>query len=123
MSDQQKEKVNWIGVSLLVIGVAFLYRKLDWQFLDLPDFIYSWEYILVVIGSILLLTGNRGGIAVLLVGLFFIFTEEFLYIFREFHDYWPVLLIIIGISMLVRSSRRSSKPGKLNNGTTQKNMS
>ena len=90
MSDQQREKVNWIGVSLLVIGIAFLYRKFEWQLFDLPDFLYSWEYILVVIGSILLLTGHRSGIPVLLVGLFFIFTEEFIHFFREFSDYWPV---------------------------------
>ena len=118
MSDQQKERVNWIGVSLLVIGIAFLYRKFEWQLFDLPDFLYSWEYLLVVIGSILLLTGHRSGIPVLLVGLFFIFTEEFIHFFREFSDYWPIVLIIVGVSMLARSSRRSHKR-KLNNGTTE----
>jgi len=118
MSEQQKEQRNWIGVSLLVIGIAFLYRKFEFQLFDIPDFLYSWEYILVLIGAVLLLTGNRSGIPVLLVGLFFIFTEDFIHLIRELWDYWPIALIIIGVSMLVRSSRRSGSR-KFNNGTTE----
>ena len=122
MSDQQQERVSWIGVSLVVVGIAFLYRKLEWQLFDIPDFLYSWEYLLVIIGTILLFSGNRSGIAVLLVGLFFIFTDEFFFIIREFHQYWPVVLIIIGVSLLVRSSRRSRR-NKMNNGATEHEIS
>ena len=119
MSEQQKEQRNWIGVSLLVIGIAFLYRKFEFQLFDIPDFLYSWEYIVVLVGAVLLFTGNRSGIGVILVGLFFIFTNDFIHFFVEFRDYWPVVLIIVGVSMLVRSSRKSHQ-SKLNNGATER---
>lgn len=111
MSEQNIERRNWIGVSLLVIGVAFLYRNFEFYFFDIPELFYSWKFLLVAIGVILLLFGNRSGIPVLLVGLFFIFSHEILGVFRQLDSWWPVILIVVGIAMLVRS-RSYQREGK-----------
>lgn len=46
------------------------------------------------------------GIILILVGLLFL-AENFIPTFH-FSDYWPIILIVIGLGLIFRSTRRSS---------------
>ena len=109
MSKQNLERSNWLGVCLLVIGIAYLYRHLHWDFYFLQDFIphrfLSWPAILMVIGFLLLVFGRTGGIFLMLFGAFFLFTHEFISIMRDFDQWWPIALIIVGVMLLTRGTQ------------------
>ncbi len=114
MSEQAKERRNWIGVSLLVIGAAFLSRNFNLDLFHIPDYVYSWEFLLMAIGLILLLTGRRSGIALIAIGAFFLYTNEFMTAMYHFGSWWPIILIILGVILLLRPANRPSQ----NNGDT-----
>lgn len=109
MSKQNLERTNWLGVCLLVIGFAYLYRHYHWDlhfFRDfLPGHFFSWQAIVIVIGFFLLVFGRRGGLFLMLFGAFFLFPHEFSRIFWNFHQWWPLALIVAGIIILTRSGR------------------
>lgn len=107
MSQKNRERTNWIGVCLLVIGIAYLSKNHHWDFFNLHHYLphntFSWQVILVVIGFLLILVGRNVGIALMLIGAVFLFTEEILTAFIHFHQWWPLALIVAGIVLLARS--------------------
>ena len=113
MSKQNRERTNWLGVCLLIIGIAYLYRNHHWDFYFFQDLVpagyFSWPLILIVIGFVLLVTGRSGGLLLMLLGAFFLFTHEVISIFRDFHQWWPLALIIAGVIILTRSKELKIK--------------
>lgn len=108
MSQQNKDRTTWIGVSLLVIGLIYLNKNFHWEFFSLfnylPFDIYSWEIILIIVGLLLLLCGRSSGVFIMLIGAFFLFTEDFIMVITQFHEWWPVALIIVGVIILAKST-------------------
>lgn len=115
MSEQAKERRNWIGVSLLIIGAVFLSRNLNFELFHFPGYLLpnllSWKIILIALGLLLLLTGRRSGIALIAIGVFFLFTNEIMMLFYNMGAWWPLLLIILGITLLLRPVRTSGNKG------------
>jgi len=113
MSKQNPERTNWLGVCLLVIGIAYLNKHYHWDFYFFQDFLpvefYSWPSILIIVGFCLLLFGRSSGLVLMLLGALFLFPHEFTRVFREFHHWWPLLLIIAGLLILFRSGRNHRK--------------
>lgn len=109
MSEQTKERRNWIGVSLLVIGAAFLSRNFDFELFYFPHYLFSWKFLLIAIGTILLLTGRRSGIAFIAIGAFFLFTNEIISAMYQIGAWWPLILIILGVILLARPANRPSQ--------------
>ena len=107
MSKQNQERINWLGVGLVVIGIAYLSKNFHWDFYFfqdlLPDYVFSWPSFLMIIGAILLLLGRGVGLIILLIGAFFLFPQRFFWFIQDFHQWWPLILVVIGILMLTRS--------------------
>ena len=107
MSQRNIDRTNWLGVCLLVIGIAYLNRNLHWDFFHinqyLPHYFFSWQAILIGVGFLLLLFGRGIGVVLMLVGAFFLFTKEAIYAISHVHQWWPIALIIVGVAMLVKS--------------------
>ncbi len=116
MSRQNQERINWLGVGLVVIGIAYLSKNLHWDFYFLqdllPDFVFSWPTFLVVIGILLLLLGRGAGLVLILIGAFFWFPHSMFAIIHDFHRWWPLVLIVIGVIIFTKSGRAH---GKANN--------
>lgn len=102
----KKSSEKWIGLTVLVVGVMILLRNLD---LPLPDLLFSWPMILIVIGLIVAIKEEFKGVNwIILMGLggFFLALKMVPdWNIRNFIA--PAILIAIGLSFLFRRSKIS----------------
>lgn len=96
----------WLGIVLVAIGGFFLLRNFDLIPDFLPYWIFSWKTIFVLVGGSMLVTGRREGFVFLAIGGLFLLPDLFDVPRFRFREIWPVILIIIGISIVLR--RRDS---------------
>ncbi len=98
----------WTGLFLLVIGAAALAKSYLTTF---PDWIFSWQMLLIVLGLFIGVSHRfRGGawFGLLLVGSLFLVNDYFTNgeLRRQI---WPLILIILGIVLILRPRRRFSE--------------
>lgn len=92
----------FFGLLLALIGIVLLLDNLNIIY-GIPRYLFTWPSLFIVIALFNLISGNRG--AALLfgsIGGFFMLER---YMELDFRTYWPVILIIIGLSIMLR--RRS----------------
>lgn len=96
----------WGGVIILCIGLFFLFRRLD---IHMPDWLFSWEMLLIVIGFLMGVKRRFQGAAwfiLILVGGFFIVDDIFPFSWHLDRFLWPTLLIVLGVYLIGRSASR-----------------
>ncbi|MBU1102015.1 MAG: cell wall-active antibiotics response protein [Bacteroidetes bacterium] len=101
-----------IGAILIVLGGLFLLDNYDIIYFELPDFIFEWQMIFIIIGLILLSStrDKTAGLIFLAIGLF-----------NYYPELWPLILVIIGLSILFKKKTWSGHFGrKGSEGTTDK---
>ena len=101
MSNEEKNQKTWLGITLVAIGAYFLLRNLDLIPYFIPRYLFGWEMVFVIIGGSMLATRRREGFIFLAIGGFFLLHEIFYWAFHV-RDWWPLVLIIIGISIFLR---------------------
>ncbi|MCF8242418.1 MAG: cell wall-active antibiotics response protein [Melioribacteraceae bacterium] len=107
----------WIGVILIVIGAVLFLDNMTFFHFPLRHMLFSWPMMLLLIGIIISINspGSGSGIALILIGGFWLTARYFGYPFWHFFgEYWPVLLIILGGYLLFRKSD-DSKNHKMKN--------
>ncbi|MFI5123886.1 MAG: LiaI-LiaF-like domain-containing protein [Chitinophagales bacterium] len=94
----------WIPLGIILIGGFLLARQMG---VLMPEWIFSWPTIMIVLGIFSgLAHGFRGGgwLVLILIGTFFLLDEMIPGV--SFHQYlWPVGLIAVGLFMLLRPRR------------------
>ena len=98
---------TWLGIVLVLIGTYFLLDNLHLIPSFIPYWVFGWESILVIIGGAMLITGRREGLIFLGIGVFFLLPDLFHIPRFHFRDWWPVILILIGISIFLRTRNNS----------------
>lgn len=101
---EQSRRRLMLGLFLVVIGTVFLLRNLE--IIDLPWYFYTWQMLLITIGAFNFLTGNKSaGFIITGVGLVFLLPKiaDF-----DLKDFWPVILIIIGLSFFFRNRSKGN---------------
>jgi predicted membrane protein len=94
-----------IGIVLILIGVAFIGRTLDFFPHRIMHYIFTWEMILIVMGVIFISTreNKTTGWILLIIGLVF-WVPEFVDIpYGVRRLFWPSLFIIVGVVIILRS--------------------
>src|SRR5690242_18241007 len=95
----------WTGVFLLLIGAAALVKA---SVTDLPDWVFSWQMFLIVLGFFIGLKHRFRGAAwfiLILVGGAFLARD--IYPDVELRRYiWPMILIVVGFFLIIRPHRR-----------------
>ena len=99
----------WLGVALVAIGSYFLFRNLDLIPAFLPYWLFGWEMILILIGGSMLVTGRREGLIFLFIGGFFLLPDILYLPHFRMRDWWPVILIVIGVVIVLRRKDYHSK--------------
>lgn len=96
----------WGGVVLLCVGLFFLLRKMD---VSLPDWLFSWEMILIVIGFLMGIKNKfqgAGWFVVTMVGAVFLLDDIMPFTWHLDRYLWPTLLIVLGVYLIGRSASR-----------------
>lgn len=94
----------WAGLLLLLVGGVLL---LDQMNFPLPDWLFNWHVLLIVIGLFLGLRHNfRGGawFIMIVIGGFFLLQDY--YPDTHIHRFiWPSVLILVGLMVILRPGR------------------
>jgi len=95
----------WTGVFLLLIGAAALVKA---SVTDLPDWVFSWQMFLIVLGFFIgIKHGFRGAAWFILMLIGGAFLARDIYPVLEIRRYiWPMVLIVIGFFIIIRPHRR-----------------
>lgn len=105
--NHQKSKVIG-GLLVIVAGILVLLHQMH---LPIPKWLLSWEMILIAIGFVMLIKHNfqkTGAYIMILIGGVFML-KDFYPTLIETRFVWPVLIIVFGISMLLKNTKWSSK--------------
>lgn len=110
MEHKDGNKRFYFGIILIVIGGFLILEKLDLIPWRVTDVLISWQMLIIGVGVISILGGNRtGGIIVTMVGVFFLLPDLF-EIPREVRRiFWPLLLVLAGVTMLRRNHKRKDE--------------
>ena len=105
MSEHDKNRNTWVAIVLIGLGAFFLFRNFDFFPYWIPSYLFGWEMIMILIGVAMLVTGKREGLIFLGIGGIFILNDIFYLPHWHMGNLWPVILIIIGVSLFI--SRRN----------------
>jgi predicted membrane protein len=97
------------GVFLILVGVLWIFVKLDIIPHIWTDILVSWQMLLIGIGIFSIIGGNNtAGTILIVVGGFFLIPEIFSVPFHLRRMAWPVLIIGIGLAMILTHRKKSS---------------
>ena len=103
MEHRSSDKRLYFGVILIVLGVILILERLNLIPESMADLLISWHMLLVGIGILSLIGGNRtaGTILIIIGGTFMI--PELITVPHELRRiYWPLILVAIGVAILLR---------------------
>jgi predicted membrane protein len=100
-----------LGLGIIIIGVLFLLGNMD--IIDPHEYLRFWPVILIIAGIAYLIQCQQGSGRVWGIILTFVGTGMLLdrlnFIHFNVWIYWPLIFIVIGIMMIVRSSSHQRK--------------
>jgi predicted membrane protein len=114
MESRRSDKRFYFGVILIAVGVILILERLNLIPESMADMLISWQMLLIGVGVLSLIGGNRtaGTIMIVIGGTFMI--PELITVPHEVRRiYWPLILVAIGVSILLRR-RDHQKPDKGN---------
>ncbi|MFH0736583.1 MAG: LiaF domain-containing protein [bacterium] len=115
--DTQKPLVNSravFGIILIILGGLFMLENYGLFDFTIPRIIWDWRSILIIIGLFLIITSrnrNAGVILIVIGGVGFL------------PEYWPVLLILLGLYIVMKQNNISAKIFNQNHHNNNNNHS
>ena len=94
------------GIIVLIIGIALLFNNFDFIQFPIKHYIFSWKTLLIGIGIVVIATKKNYILGAFLIGLGTIFwmPEIFNFQFSLQQIFWPALLIVFGIVLLLKTA-------------------
>lgn len=122
MEHNKGDKRLYFGIILIVLGVVLILERLNLIPESLADMLISWQMLLIGIGVLSVIGGNRtaGTILIVIGGTFLI--PELITVPHELRRiYFPLILVGIGIAILFRQRdhqklRKGEDPAIVNPG-------
>lgn len=103
MEHRKSDKRFFFGVILIVLGVILILERLNLIPDSVADLLISWQMLLVGIGVLSLIGGNRtAGTILIVIGGFFMIPELITVPHEIRRIYWPLILVAIGVAILLR---------------------
>lgn len=122
MTDKNRSSRFIWGIVFVIIGGLWLLSNLELIRVEIPDYFFSWQALLILIGLIMLISNHSKtpGIILILIGAYFLIPDIFPWI--DHRQIWklflPFVLILIGLSLIFRreSKKNLAEKGSLKNG-------
>ena len=103
MERRKSDKRFYFGVILIAVGVILILERLNLIPESMADMLISWQMLLIGVGVLSLIGGNRtAGIILIVVGGTFMIPELITIPHEVRRIYWPLILVAIGVSILMR---------------------
>jgi predicted membrane protein len=110
------------AIFLIGIGKVLLLNNLNLLPFTIPDYVYTWQAMMVVFGAYVLLAYRSiAGIFLIIAGAYFLIPEIHDLSKYNIQAFWPAILIFIGIGIFVKSIFRSSSQKKKSDMNTSTN--
>lgn len=112
MERRKSDKRLYFGVILIALGVILILERLNLIPESVADILISWQMLLVGIGVLSLIGGNRtaGTILIVIGGTFMI--PELITVPHELRRiYFPLILVGVGVAILLRQRDHQKLPG------------
>ena len=94
------------GILVVIIGIALLFNNFDFIQFPIKHYIFNWKTLLIGIGIVIIATKKNYLSGALLIGLGTIFwmPEIFNFQFSLQQIFWPALLIVFGIVLILKTA-------------------
>lgn len=107
---------QFVAFVLIVGGIAYLLRNLGFIESEWVDKFISWQSLIILAGVCAILQRRYiGGVIMLLVGGYFLFPEWNAFISAQWHTYWPLLFVALGLLILFRRKDRQEHKNQVTN--------
>lgn len=108
----QSDSRLWLGILFVLIGGAWLLDNLNVIPYYIEDWFFNWETILILLGIYFIFGRKKpeAGLVMIAIGGVFLMDEFNFFHWRDiFRVFWPLIFIIIGISLILRRSHSLKK--------------
>ena len=114
MTSHNQNRTFGFGIIIIVAGLAILLHQLRLFSPNVDDIIISWQMLLIVIGVYnLFFTQSRvTGFILIAIGAFFLLPEIFNLPYNFRRNFWPILLIAVGVFIIFRHGLGRRQPGQ-----------
>jgi len=118
MSEIQSRRIGF-GIALILVGAIFLLENLGLVPFEIRHYLFRWQGILIIIGTIILINDPRKntGWVLIIIGGFFMLPDIIHVPWFEVRTFWPVLLIVLGFVYIVRQRGHTAPPGAKPDGS------
>ncbi len=104
-----------LGLILILVGLVLVGNQLNFIPGDLRQYVFTWQSLLILIGLIFLTRRDNmaTGFILIFIGGFFLVPDIFNLSYEWRSLFWPVILIIVGISFIFGASFRHRRDHEL----------
>lgn len=106
----RSDKRIWLGGLFILIGSVWLLDTLDIIPYYYSRYFINWKTFLIVLGTYFILGRKKPepGIIMIAIGSIFLLEDFYYFDFRDiWRVFWPVIVIVIGISLILRRNKSS----------------
>jgi predicted membrane protein len=108
MENRSSNKRFVFGIILIVLGIILILERLELLPESMVSMLLSWQMLLVGIGVLSLIGGNRkAGTILIVIGGFFMIPEMITVPHEIRRIYWPLIFVALGIAILLRQRDRA----------------
>lgn len=112
MFDRKNSSKFIFGILLIVIGILWILNNIGYISIEIPDYIFSWQSILILIGLIILINNKDkfGGLLLIAIGTYFLLPDIFPeFTYKKMWEFFiPFLLILFGLSLIFKRNKNKN---------------
>jgi predicted membrane protein len=120
--NKRMKKVTF-GIIVVIIGALLMASNFGYLPYQWRHIFFSWEMLLIAIGVVNLVSreSKTTGLILIAIGSFFLLPDLFDFSFSFIRLFWPVLLIVVGLSLILSKGsslkwHRRHKKGTIDTG-------
>ena len=113
MTENNDSKRVWLGIIFFILGGVLLLDNLNIFYFSLPHYIFSWKFILILLGLYFIFGRDKKGPGVILltIGTVFMLEDILWWLHFDFWDlFFPGILIFLGVALVMRKSINNKPP-------------